>query len=406
MADRASRRDLLILIGAVGSTWAISQLLSSPRRTDRSTPSPIADLVPDYFASTRGNIVQHDNRRAALSSHLYPKATFIRDAFYGPLAMDDVGLSADCYQWFARSQHRGTGQIRTAVPFEPIDEPQYAPGDDDSSMLFIVWSAWLKRNRVPIDQAAVEKAFAFVRSHVRDDEFVTPAAPFCYWADTLQFDAPERIAYNQGLYVLTLRAMLADNWGGVTSDEYRRARSRYADFYRADVGALTLGRDSWWADKLDISALFPEFMLRWLYDESALPDSAIRSTIDRFRQVAIVNQPDGTPAGIKVICNMDGSFLSRERFFAPGLNWPGDYHNGGYWPMYTLAALAMTYHIYPDSAIKQLIEHLVEIELAADHRSKEVIILAPGAIGTVNPERTGYTWNALIVPALRWASII
>ena len=35
----------------------------------------------------------------------------------------------------------------------------------------------------------------------------------------------------------------------------------------------------------------------------------------------------------------------------------------------------------------------------------EIEILAPEAIGTVNPDRSGYTWNALIVPALKWAGV-
>lgn len=405
MAKNQGRRDLLILIGAVGLTWAASQLLSSPAAPGDQPALANAPLLPNYFTSARDNVVTHNGRRAMLSSHLYPKATFVRDAFYGPLAMNDVNLSADCYQWFARAQHRGTGQIRTAVPFDPQDEALFAPGDDDSSMLFIAWSAWLKRNRVSVDQTVVEKAFAFVQSHVHDDQFVSPASAFCYWADTVKFDRAERIAHNQGLYVLTLRAMQSLGWGNVSAQNLASAKAHYANFFRSDLGAMTLGKDSWWADKLDISALFPEFLLRWMYNDSALPDTTVRATVDHLRQVASVYQSDKSIAGIKVICTADGSFLGRERFFAPELNWPGDYHNGGYWPMYTLTALAMNYRLTRDPAIKQLIEQLVEVELAADHRSKEVIILAPNAIGTVNPDRSGYTWNALIVPALKWAGI-
>jgi hypothetical protein len=406
MAKNRSRREVLILIGAVGASWAISQALSSPDAGRLQTPSTTARLLPDYFASARHNSVTRNGRRAMLSSHIYPKATFIRDAFYGPLAMNDIALSAECYQWFARTQDRVTGQIRTAVPFDPADEPLFAPGDDDSTMLFIIWSAWLKRNRVPIDAAAIEKAFAFVQSHVRDDQFVSPAGGFCYWADTVKFDTSERIAHNQGLYVLTLHALRWLGLGQVVDRTITNAQSHYADFFQPDLAALTLGKDSWWNDKLDISALFPEFLLRWLYHQFALPDTSIRSAVDRFRQIASVHRADKSLAGLKVICAADGSFLGRERFLAPELNRPGEYHNGGYWPMYTLTALAMSYRIAPDEALRGLIEQLVEIELAADHTSKEVIILAPSAVGTVDPDRSGYTWNALIVPALKWAGVV
>jgi len=88
------------------------------------------------------------------------------------------------------------------------------------------------------------------------------------------------------------------------------------------------------------------------------------------------------------------------------LNRPGDYQNGGYWPMYTLTALALRYKIDPTPALKQTIEQLVRAELAIDHRSKEIIIMIPGEVGVFDPNRSGYTWNALIGPALKWAKVV
>ena len=408
MTDNRSRRDILKLMGLVGATWAATQwaatqLPATPHPAGDAAFAAVAALLPDYFASTRGNIVTRNGQRAQLSSRLYPRATFIRDAFYGPLALDDVGLSAECYGWFTRTQHPGTGQIRTAVPFEPADEPDFAPGDDDSSLLFIIWSAWLKRQRVPIALAPVARAWTFVQTHVHDDQFISPAGAFRYWADTVQFEQPERIAHNQGLYVLALRALQFLDLGYVSDQRLNQAKAHYTSFFRPELGALTLGKDSWWADALDLSALFPEFLLRWLYAETALPDSVVGSTVDRFRQVAAVTQPAGALAGLKIICAADGAFLDRQRFFAPGLNWPGDYHNGGYWPMYTLTALAMVYRLTREAALPRTIAQLITLELGADHQSKEVILLAPDAVGTVNPDRSNYTWNALIVPALKWA---
>lgn len=410
MTDNRSRRDVLKLMGLVGATWAATQWAATqwaatPNPTHDQSSTAITRLLPDYFASARGNIVTRNGQRAQLASRLYPRAIFIRDAFYGPLAMDDVGLSAECYRWFTRTQNSDTGQIRTAVPFERADEPDFEPGDDDSSLLFIIWSAWLKRQRVPIEAAPIARAWAFAQTHVRDDQFISPAGAFRYWADTVQFEQPERVAHNQGLYVLALRALQFLDPGRVSDQQFSQAKVHYASFFRPDLGALTLGKDSSWADALDLSALFPEFLLRWLYAETALPDSVVRSTVDRFRQVAAVTQPDGSIAGLKIICAADGAFLDRQRFFAPGLNWPGDYHNGGYWPMYTLTALAMVYRLSREAALQRTIEQLITLELGADHQSKEVILLTPGAVGAVNPDRSNYTWNALIVPALKWADV-
>jgi hypothetical protein len=410
MADNRSRRDVLKLMGLVGVTWATTQWAATQLLAGQEAPaaqpvSSVTQLLPDYHAGTRRNIVTRHAQRAMLSSQLYPKATFVRDAFYGPLALNDVALSAECLRWFVRAQ-LPTGQIRTAVPFAPADEADFAPGDDDSSLLFIIWSAWLKRNRAPIDLAAIALAWSFVQTHVRDGQYVTPAGPFRYWADTVLFEQPERIAHNQGLYVLALRAMRFLDAGRITDQQLAQAKAHYASFYRSDLGALTLGKDSAWAATIDLSALFPEFLLRWLYDDTALPDAAILATVDRFRQVAAVPQLDGSIAGIKIICAANGDFLDRQRFYEPGLNWPGDYHNGGYWPMYTLTAFALAYRLTREPALKRTIEQLITIELGADHQSKEVIILAPGAVGTVNPDRSNYTWNALIVPALKWAGVV
>jgi len=407
MSKNHSRRDVLKLIGATGAVLAVSEIYTATSGDSTvEAASSIASLLRYYSADARNNVVVKNKRRAMLSSHVYPKATFVRDSFYGPLALNDVNLGAECYRWFAETQNPATGQIRCAVPFDPKNEYLFQIWDDDSSLLFVIWAAWLKRNRINVDQAVVEKAWSFVKTHVINDFHLTPAQPFCYWADTVQFDTPERVANNQGLYVLAARAMLEHGWGNVVAADVDRARARYAEFYRPDPGSMTLGKDSWWADKLDISTVFPEFLLRWMYKESALPDEAIRNTVDHLVQVGSVTRADKTLAGLKVICAPDGSFLPPERFAVPSLNDPGHYQNGGYWPMYTLIALALRYKLAPDATQKARIETLVRGELAKDRRSKEIIILAPGVEGAIDPNRSGYTWNSLIAPALKWAGVV
>ena len=406
MSTNRSRRDVLKLIGVTGAVFVASEAYAALSGEDSAeAASSITPLLRYYLADARNNVVVKNKRRAMLSSHVYPKATFVRDSFYGPLALNDVNLGAECYRWFAETQNPATGQIRCAVPFDPKNEYLFQIWDDDSSLLFVIWAAWLKRNRINIDQSIVEKAWSFVKTHVINDFHLTPAQPFCYWADTVQFDTPERVANNQGLYVLAARAMLEHGWGHVVAADVDRARARYAEFYRPDLGSMTLGKDSWWADKLDISTVFPEFLLRWMYKENALPDEAIRATVDHLVQVGSVTKANKALAGLKVICASDGSFLPPERFSVPSLNDPGHYQNGGYWPMYTLIALALRYKLAPDAAQKARIETLVRAELT-DRRSKEIIILAPGVEGATDPNRSGYTWNSLIAPALKWAGAV
>jgi hypothetical protein len=406
MSQNHSRRDILKMMGVTGAVLAVSQVYTAVTGEARvEAVSSITPLLRYYFNDARNNIVIKNKRRAMLSSHVYPKATFVRDSFYGPLALNDPNLGAECYRWFAEAQNPDTGQIRCAVPFLAANEPLFQIWDDDSSLLFVSWAGWLKRNRLNIDPVPVEKAWQFVKTHVQNDFHLTPAQPFCYWADTVQFETPERVAHNQGLYAVAARSMLEHGWGKVVAADVDQARARYAEFFRPDFGFMTLGKDSWWADKFDISVLFPEFLLRWLYNENALPNEMILSTVDRYVPLASVYKKDKTLAGLKVICAPDGSFLPPERFSVPVLDNPGHYQNGGYWPMYTLIALALRYKIAPDKNLKALIETLVRNELTKDHRSKEIIILAPGVEGAIDPNRSGYTWNALIASALRWAGV-
>jgi hypothetical protein len=406
MSSNHSRRDVLKLLGATGAVLAVSQVYTAlTGEASVEAASSITPLLRYYFNDARNNVVIKNRRRAMLSSRVYPKATFVRDSLYGPLALNDVNLSAECYRWFAETQNPDTGQIRCAVPFDPKNEFLFQIWDDDSSLLFVTWAAWLKRNRINLDPVHAERAWSFIKAHVINDFHLTPALPFCYWADTVQFDTPERVAHNQGLYALAARSMLEHGWGGVVTADVDRARARYAEFFRPDLGIVALGKDSWWADKLDISVLFPEFLLRWLYKESALPDEMILSMVDRYIPLTSVYTQDKKLAGLKVICAADGSFLPPERYHVPVLNEPGHYQNGGYWPMYTLIALALRYKIAPNKDLRALIETLVRTELAKDRRSKEIIILAPGVEGATDPNRSGYTWNALIAPALKWAGV-
>jgi len=395
-----SRRHFLTLIGLTGAAAAIGEAPPSPL-----AESPIAEVLPDYAKSARNNIVHRRGERAILSSRIYPRGTFVRDAFYGPLALHDVALSLDCYRWFARTQ-LPNGQIMTAVGFSDEDQSWLTPMDDDSSLLFVIWSAWLARRGVEVKREGVERAFTHVQSHVdAEGWFVSPAGPFRYWADTVHPETPERITHNQGLYALALRAMRILDWGGVSDDQVKAAKRRYAACFNPQLNALTLGRDTWWALKQDISTVFPEFLHRWAFADSALPNTVVAGTVDRCVQTAAVHK-DGKIAGVKVICDTDGAFLPADRFHASVLNAAGDYQNGGYWPMYTLTALAMAYKIAPSPERRSIIETLVLSELGVDHVSKEIMRLKPGEVGTWDASRSGYTWNALIAPALKWARVV
>ncbi|MBM4429732.1 MAG: hypothetical protein FJ026_05190 [Chloroflexi bacterium] len=170
-------------------------------------------------------------------------------------------------------------------------------------------------------------------------------------------------------------------------------------------GYVTLGKYSRFASAQDLSAIFPEFLSRYLYDERILSDEVVMAHVERIVGNAAVYTRGRRLAGIKVISSSSGGFLPPTWFHEPALNPRGDYQNGGYWPMYTIVALALAYSISRQARYERMVGQLVTNELALDHQSKEVIRLTPGAVGTFDPLRCNYTWNALIPLACRWAGL-
>jgi hypothetical protein len=72
--------------------------------------------------------------------------------------------------------------------------------------------------------------------------------------------------------------------------------------------------------------------------------------------------------------------------------------------MYTLVGLSMAAAIAPHPRYVSTIEALIQREVK-DGTTIEYWELIPGHEGTIQPGRDDYSWNVLIVPALRWAGL-
>jgi hypothetical protein len=318
------------------------------------------------------------------------------------LALNDADLGFRCYQWFAETQLE-SGQIRSAVPLHPDEAKLLEPKDDEGTLLFVIASDWLSRKGHHLDADRIVRAYAWIQTHVRNHTYISSPGPFRYWADTVSPNASEAIAHNQGLLCLARRAMM--NLGPGEVKDVIAAQACYRSFYNAAQGYLTLGKYSNFAKAQDVSAIFPEFLSRYLYNEPILTDKTVVNHVERILKNAAVYFADGHLAGLKVISSATGAFLPPSWFFASGLNARGDYQNGGHWPLYSIVALALAYAITGNNRYAQMIGQMVVNELATDHRSKEFIRLTPGAIGTFDPWRSDYTWNALIRTACEWCGL-
>ena len=136
-----------------------------------------------------------------------------------------------------------------------------------------------------------------------------------------------------------------------------------------------------------------------------LKDNQVLTSVDKLINFASVYNTDGNLQGIKTLYADNGEFLPYE-VFKPPQNNKGVYQNGAYWPMYVLTDLSLAYKISGDIKYKRITEALIEKELKSDGKSKEFIYLEPRRIGTSDPERSDYSWNALIASSLKWSKMI
>jgi hypothetical protein len=190
--------------------------------------------------------------------------------------------------------------------------------------------------------------------------------------------------------------------GNITPENINIAKQNYTALYNNGLGFLTQAKNTSYQDA---SALFPELLYRYFFGTNIMPDDKVLNTIKHRLETSTVYFPTGKRAGIKIISQAQGAFLPSNGFSVSELASQGDFHNGGYWPLWTLSELALAYKISHDQNYGQTIAQLIESELASDRRSKEFIRLAAESLGSFDSFRLDYSWNVLFVPMADFAGL-
>lgn len=362
-------------------------------------------LAPRYAQIARENIITVNNRTAIVPSPIYANGIYARDAFFAGVGLDDQELSFKLYEWFAAAQDSQTGQIPTAIAFDRADH-SLQPQDDESTLLFVIWSFILHRTGFDVDVTNVEAAWGHVQTHVRNGRYYSSPGHFRYWADCWTLPRADVISYVQGLYAVAAHAA---HYFGQVSDyaTVDAAKFNYQALYNAAYGFLPLSASGSGRSVQDVSALLPEFLHRFLLDDGILSDAKVTSTVDRHLATLSAYSADGTLIGIKVLADRTGGFLPGQMFaeVCSSMSNPGDYHNGGYWPMYTIVELALGYSISQDPKYRIALEQLVEYE-AEQGMGVEYWQLMRGSEGNVPPGRGHYSWNVFGLLALQYAGLV
>lgn len=400
---------LLLIIGLVVSLYLTSKptnilpkaYQTNPNQTIENS-SNIREYASQYINSARKNIRNlPDGKRCITPSQAYQDGIYLRDAFYAIVGLEDLSLSQDCFSVFDQTQG-DNGQVRSSVPLNP-NAVLFGFRDDETNLIYLIWAGILSRQGVSVNQEKIEKAYSFVNTHVQDGWYVSPAGDYRYWADTYDNKQNDTIAYNQGLYALSLRFLRELNPDLVSNEIVSKAENNYRSVFNKDgSGFLPLSKNTQYQDS---SALLPEFLARLYFNQGILlPDNQVLASVDRLINIASVYDEKGKLQGIKTIYAVDGSFLP-PIVFSSTMNNTGVYQNGGYWPMYVLTDLSLAFKISGDTKYKRIAQELMGKELRSDGKSKEFLYLEPYRIGTSDPERSDYSWNALISTALKWSGM-
>jgi hypothetical protein len=305
---------------------------------------------------------------------------WLRDSFWTLVGLGDTHVSYRALQRFARFQRPG-GQVPTQFRTWIVDPLYY---DDESTMLFLIWSDWQKLSHGPVPSAAaLSKALHFVRGHVRNGAYVSKPGTYGSWFDSFRLQRADTLAYNQGIYATSLLAArdLGLHVGGPEEEAASRA---YGALEAAKGHYLRMGAR---LDYHDISGLTGDFLATWLYHRPLLTDEVVRATLQTQPRFG---------SGFRVVTDAGGEYLPPRSFI--GNVQTGEYQNGGSWLLFDYLALATGYLHGVQSAGVGMRNRLAE-EFARKATFHEFLATNPRStiFRSEPPIRDGFSWDTFVI---------
>ena len=281
-------------------------------------------------------------------------------------------------RFIARQNH--LGQLPTQFTTY-LRGPVYEP--DESTLLFLIWSAWQVQHGGPRPAATVlRRALSYVLARSRAGLYQSPAGGYASWFDSFRLAHADTLAFNQGLYVVALEAAAALRLPapGLALAE---ARAGYLALVDRRGGYLRFSRR---LNYHDISGLTGEFLSLWLFERPLLSDDVVRRTID--------SQPEFR-GGFRIVVQGNGRYLSPRAFLVH--LFPGDYQNGGSWLLYDYMALAVGELHHLPGMVDRMHERLAA-EFEAGPTYHEYLNTNPGSplYGREPAFRDGFSWSTFV----------
>jgi len=335
--------------------------------------------------------------------------TYMRDSFWTTLGLTGT-------PWAADTERTILGQFTAAIPASGPEAGHVpvTPGGpffDDESGLYYLIRAY---HDATGDAATAQRVLDYIRTHqVSGGAFVT-AGPVTNggfaitpdsWLDGYLFPAGAVNAYNQGLYVVALKAAKALG-AKVTDAEIARATTVYRNLYDPGLGYVR------WLSTKDYRSpdvLAGDALSWYLFDKPLLSDDMARRTARAQVRTAYGTKAldSGGPIGIPA-----NEFRTLANDPATGqvvaLGEPeGWYQNGGSWLLWEyLADYSAARH--GDRAAAERMSDAIRSEVEVTPMSKEFKVTQnnpaipsvdpawPYPLGSTGLNRQGFGWNAAV----------
>jgi hypothetical protein len=305
---------------------------------------------------------------------------WLRDSFWTLTALGDPQLAGRALAHFAGRQ-LPNGQVPTQFTIFLRDPVYHA---DESTMLFLIWSAWQAQARGPRPAPAVlRRALAYVRSQAQGGLYQSRPGTYASWFDSFRLPHPDTLSYNQGLYAVALLAAQSLHLD-VPAPQVTAAIDGYRRLADGGTGYLHF---SMHLANHDISGLTGEYLALWLFHRPLLSDAVVGATI--------ATQPTFA-GGFQVVTGPRGQYLPRGDFAVPLT--PGDYQNGGSWLLYDYLALGAgcMHHI---QGVGQRMRQRLRAEFKPGATFHEFLNTNPKArmYGREPRWRDGFSWDTHVV---------
>lgn len=131
---------------------------------------------------------------------------------------------------------------------------------------------------------------------------------FQYWGDVMAFEKDDVLAYNQGLFALTVRA--ANEMGLNIECDPLAAAQHYREMYNDQLGFYPISKKK--TSILGPDPLIPDLLCQLYFNEKLVASNTVERHFNRLTTVS------KTPFGFKIVATPDGNYLPPSAYDVPG----------------------------------------------------------------------------------------